>query len=168
MKYYLTIIGMALNILVALIPQYWWYYSAGGIIIIKDSLFFIGLELLGKEYLIVTLINYFLFAFRFYVVSVALYYIYLAIKGIKRSYLLIAWVSYLYILDPLIFYIVFNYVINIFVPARYPLFIIGSENMSINYQGVKIMMLIESYPTLTYWIALATGTINLIARYLKL
>lgn len=161
----MLITSMLLNILVALLPSYWWYYSAGGMVTIKDSLFSFYLEFLGRTLEIGTIINYILFAFRFYVISVSLYYIYLALKKeIIKHYLLITWVSYLYILDPLIFYLLFNNVVNYFTPVKYPLFIIGSENMSIVYKNVIVTVLVESYPTIYYWIALFAGTFNLISR----
>ncbi|ACR41540.1 hypothetical protein [Saccharolobus islandicus] len=158
-------ISMLLNVLVALLPSYWWYYSAGGMVVIKDSLFSFYLEFLGKELEIGIIINYILFAFRFYVISVSLYYIYLALKkDVINNYLLITWISYLYLLDPLLFYLLFNYVVGYVAPTKYPLFIIGSQNMTVFYKNVMVTILVESYPTTYYWIALFAGTFNLISR----
>ncbi|QGA53866.1 hypothetical protein GFS03_04370 [Sulfolobus sp. E5-1-F] len=164
----ILIISMLLNVMVSLLPGYWWYYSAGGIVVIKDSLFSFYLEFLGKELEIGTIINYILFAFRFYVISVSLYYIYLALKkDIMSHYLLITWISYLYLLDPLIFYLIFNYVVGYVTPTKYPLFIIGSQNMSVLYKNVKVTILVESYPTIYYWVAFFAGTFNLISRIIN-
>lgn len=167
MRYYLLMFSMILNIIVALSPYYWWYYSIGGILVVKDSLFNLYVNLLGSNYEIINVINYFLFSFRFYVISVSAYYLYTAYKGIRNTYLLIMWASYLYFLDPIIVYLIFEYILGSFMPIKYPFFIIGTEVIDVYENGTKISMPIESYPTLFYWFVLFVGTINLISRFIK-
>ncbi len=166
-KYYLLMSAMLGNIIVALLPGYWWYYSVGGIVTIKDSLFGIYLQFLGREYEIIKLINIILFAFKFYVITISAYYLYKAYLGERYNYMLIMWASYLYILDPIIAYLISNYLLGLFIKVNYPFFIIGSESINVEDKGVEVSMLIQSYPYVYYWIALAIGTLNLITRFVK-
>ncbi|PVU74833.1 hypothetical protein DDW13_06025 [Acidianus hospitalis] len=168
-KYPLSALALILNVVVALLPYCWWTYSVGGIIKIDDSLFLLNICLEGQYLYISNFINMILFAFRFYVIAVSLYSLYLILRrGEKRNYLLIAWASLFYILDPVIIYIIFNYILSHFIQGvTYPFFIIGQESVEFTDSGYQITMLIQSYPTFTYWFSLAVGIINLISRFLK-
>lgn len=168
-RYPLTTLALILNIVVAILPYCWWVYSVGGIIRVEDSLFLLNIYFEGQYLYISSFINAILFAFRFYVIAVSLYFLYLLLrKGEKRSYLLIAWASLLYIIAPVITYLIFNYLVSHFIQGlTYPFFIIGQEYVEVTYSGYKITMLVQSCPTLTYWFSLAVGIINLVSRILK-
>lgn len=167
-QYPLTFVALLSNIIISSLPGYWWYYSIGQLGIIQDSPFQLDVKLLNNDLLIINIINVFLFAFRFYVISISLYYAYLILaKKKKETYLTITWLSYLYILDPIIVYLIFNFILNHFIPIQYNLFIIGKENTVISSHGYVINTYIESYPTFEYLIALIGGTLNLASRVVK-
>ncbi|EZQ11053.1 hypothetical protein CM19_02310 [Candidatus Acidianus copahuensis] len=163
---YFTIISLLFNIIVAVLPGYWWYYSVGNIIIVKDSLFYLNINLLGNNIEIIKVINMLLFAFRVYVIVISISLLISTIRGNKVSYLLISWASIFYILDPIIMYFAFNYLVSYFIPFHYNFFIIGKEIATFQYQ-YKITMLIESYPSIQYWFALFVGILNLVSKFIR-
>ncbi len=169
MKYPLSVTALLLNIIVAVLPFCWWIYSVGGVAKINDSLFLLNIYFECQYLYISEFINIILIAFRAYVIAVSSYYLYIILrKGVKKNYLLIAWASLFYILDPVIMYLLFNYVISYFIQGvKYPFFIIGEEYVTFTYSGSKITMLIQSYPTLAYWFSLVVGIINLFSRFMK-
>jgi len=168
MMYKLTIASLISNIIIALLPFYWWYYGTGNLIEVADSPFMLNIIFMGSQLEIIQIVNLFLLAFRFYVIIVSGIYIYYVIKGQKKTYGLIFWTSYLYILDPIVFYIIFNYLFPLIgYGFHYPFFIIGKEKVDFTYQNTLISTIVYSYPSLAYWISLAAGTIYLASRIFK-
>lgn len=167
-RYPLTLIALLLNVAISLLPGYWWYYSIGKLGIVESSPFEIYVSILGSSLLVINLVNVFLFAFRFYVSTISLYYVYsILTKGKKQTYLTITWLSYMYILDPVIIYLIFNFILASFFPAGYHFFIIGVENVTIQSGNYVITTYVQSYPTFEYFISLVVGSLNLASRLLK-
>jgi hypothetical protein len=142
------------SILITFIPLPWWYYSVGGIFVVYDSPFQISVSLLGSNLILAKLLNLFLNAFRIYVGINLVYNSLMLVRGKQvAKYSTMAWLPLFYMLDPLLIYVVFNYVISSVTgdTFRYPLLIIGVEDFVTSYNNVNIDMLIFSYPTLLYW-----------------
>ncbi|WP_054855753.1 hypothetical protein [Vulcanisaeta sp. JCM 16161] len=75
-----------------------------------------------------------------------------------RSHALLT-ASLSYLAYPLVIYYVANYVIAIqHIPTNYPLILMGSGLMSINYGEVSMTMTITIMPHPIYWFALAVGS----------
>ncbi|MBW9141151.1 MAG: hypothetical protein K1T65_05580 [Candidatus Aramenus sp.] len=168
MKYPLTALSLALNVVIALLPFYWWSYGIDGLIVVKDSPFQLYVNLLGQDLTILEIVNLFLFAFRFYVITVSSIYLVYLYKGVRKTYGTVYYLSYLYVLDPVILYLAFNYVLPFLgYSTSYPFFIIGKERMELSYSNAQISATVFSYPTLAYWFSLASGIIYLASRVLK-
>jgi hypothetical protein len=166
--YKLTIASLISNIIIALLPFYWWYYGIGNLIEVADSPFMLNVIFLGSHLEIIQIVNLLLLAFRFYVVIVSGIYLYYVLKGKKKTYGLIFWSSYFYILDPVVFYIIFNYLFPLIgYGFHYPFFIIGKEEINFAYKNTIVFASVYSYPTLAYWISLGSGTIYLFSRIFK-
>ncbi|WP_243674820.1 hypothetical protein [Vulcanisaeta distributa] len=75
-----------------------------------------------------------------------------------RTYV-IASLSIPYLIYPLIIYYIANYVFGMYhVPAKYPLVLMGSGIMGMNYGSASIIMTITiTPPHLVYWVALTIG-----------
>ncbi|ADN49883.1 hypothetical protein [Vulcanisaeta distributa] len=74
-----------------------------------------------------------------------------------RNYTL-ALLSIPYLVSPVIIYYVANYVLSLYhVPARYPLVLMGSGVMGVNYGGASALMAITITPHPIYWAALTAG-----------
>ncbi|AWR96365.1 hypothetical protein DFR86_01575 [Acidianus sulfidivorans JP7] len=166
-EYPLTLISLLFDIFIAALPGYWWYYSIGKLAIIQDSPFQIYVSFFDHDLILLKFINVFLFAFRFYIIGISAYYIYLLFKGKKNTLLTITWISYFYILDPIIMFLLFNYALTYIIPVHYNFFIIGKENIVIQSGNYTISTFIESYPTEEYIIAIIVGSINLASKILK-
>ncbi|ARM74843.1 hypothetical protein [Acidianus manzaensis] len=166
-NYPLTLISLVFNILISTLPGYWWYYSIGKLAVIQDSPFQIYISLFNQSLVITNFINVFLFAFRFYIIGISIYYIFLLLKGKKNTMLTITWISYLYILDPVIIFIIFNFILKYFIPIHYNFFIVGEENISIHSGNYIINTYIQSYPTEEFILAIIVGSVNLASRIIK-
>ena len=145
------------SLAITLVPLPWWYYNVGGIFKVLDSPFQFSSELLGSYLIISDLINILLNAFRIYV-AVNLVYglaILLLRKEVVR-YSTMAWLPVFYIIDPVLIYLILNYLVPSILgeSISYPLVIIGSESFSTTYKNATIVMTIQSYPTTFYWLTL--------------
>ncbi len=169
MKYPLTAVSLVLNVVIALLPFYWWSYGVDGLIAVYDSPFQLYVSVMNQELLIVELVNVFLFAFRFYVIVVSSVYLIYLFRGQRKTYGTVYYLSYLYVLDPIVLYLVFNYLLPLIgYSTSYPFFIIGKERIEMTYSGAQITADVFSYPTLAYWFSLASGVVYLASRVLKM
>ncbi|BFH72135.1 hypothetical protein SJAV_00790 [Sulfurisphaera javensis] len=156
MKYPILLSYFIVSILIDIIPLPWWYYSVGGIFQIYDSPFQINLIMLGENLVIAQVLNILLNALRIYVLMNLIYGIILIFKGEKYSYSTMFWLPIFYLLDPVIIYFVVDYLVSkgIGMSINYPFLIIGQETLTTQYQGATVSMLIQSYPTILFWLSL--------------
>ncbi|BDR92719.1 hypothetical protein [Vulcanisaeta souniana] len=158
-KHPITLVYLVLGLAVVAIPLDWWTYNFGGLLIIGTSPFQFTVTLLGTTLEISGLITAILEAYRAYLIIILARNIYLVtVKGTPiRTYTLIS-LSIPYLIYPIIIYYIANYVFGLYhVPARYPLVLMGSGVMTMNYGGTNILMTITITPHLIYWVALAVG-----------
>ncbi|MFP3043976.1 MAG: hypothetical protein RXQ96_02100 [Thermocladium sp.] len=174
--YYIdSIIIIAISLLIP--PHYWWVYGISDLAVIKDSPFYLYITLLGKPLIISSLITIILIGFGLYVITVLLIYSYMLVKrGEARNYSTMFWLPILYVLDPVIVYLVLAIVMPHLVPllgnsslgtrlsslSSYPLVIIGQEQYSISIGGGEEMtLIIYSEPSMLYWLSLTAPLLYL-------
>ncbi|AHC51868.1 hypothetical protein SUSAZ_07855 [Sulfolobus acidocaldarius SUSAZ] len=140
------------SLIIALIPTSWWYYSAGGIANIYDSPFLLRVEFLGSYVIIVNIVNILLTAFRIYVIVNIVYaLIYIFRKKQEYKYTTMAWLPVLYIIDPILTYLVLKFALPNY--ANYPFIIFGQETFTIHQGNTTASLLIVSEPTIAFWIS---------------
>ncbi|GGP20457.1 hypothetical protein GCM10007981_08610 [Thermocladium modestius] len=172
MRYPLAVIyyvDSALIVIISLIypVHYWWSYSMGELIAIKDSPFYLSIMLLGKYLLISRVITVLLMGFALYILTVLAFRLYESIFSDEPgNYSTMFWLPILYILDPVIIYLVLAIALPRLAPflgtlgtnlsgfSSYPLLIIGSEQYVINMGSESLALMVDSQPTLLYWISL--------------
>ncbi|ADY01305.1 hypothetical protein VMUT_1100 [Vulcanisaeta moutnovskia 768-28] len=158
-KYPITLVYLVLGLAVVATPLYWWTYDFGGLLIIGTSPFQFVITLLGTTLEISGLITAVLEAYRAYLIITLARNIYLVTMKDKpvRTYALTS-LSIPYLIYPLIIYYIANYVFGVYhVPAKYPLVLMDSGVMGMNYGDTNILMTITITPHLIYWVALAIG-----------
>ncbi|MGC9180375.1 MAG: hypothetical protein ACP5GZ_09270 [Vulcanisaeta sp.] len=167
MRYPITLAQTLLSLAVVIAPLCWWTYNFGGLFVIDSSPFQFTAKLLGTTLEISYLISAILEAYRVYLIIILGRNVYLALRGIAvRSYAILA-ASLSYLVYPLIIYYVTNYVIAIHhIPTSYPMVLMGSGLMSINYGGTNMIMTITITPHPIYWLALVVG-LMVIPAYLE-
>ncbi|QKR00063.1 hypothetical protein GWK48_06465 [Metallosphaera tengchongensis] len=165
MKNKFSVAYYGLVALVTVIPLPWWYYSVGGIVTISDSPFQVLILFLGTRLFLSDVITFFLTAFRIYVFIISLGYMVQVSRGYKKVYSTMFWFPVFYILDPVLIYVLFNFIPQLLgIPIQYPFFIWGTEKLSSSYKGNMITAYVQSYPTFTYWIALASAFLYPLSR----
>ena len=167
--YYIdSIIVIAASLLIS--PHYWWTYGISDLAVIRDSPFYLHIMLLGKPLIISSLITIILMGFGLYIIAVLLAYSYMLVRrGEARNYSTMFWLPILYVLDPVIVYLVLAIVMPHLIPllgngsletrlaslSSYPLVIIGREQYSLSMGGGEAMTLtIYSEPSILYWLSL--------------
>lgn len=139
----------------------------GELVAVRDSPFYLSVMLFGKYLLISRAITILLMGFAFYILTVLSFRLYESIfRDEPVNYSIMFWLPILYILDPAIMYIVlavalprlaplFGFLgINLSGFSSYPLLIIGSERYVINMGSESLALMVNSEPTLLYWISL--------------
>jgi hypothetical protein len=169
----LSLLSNVSSLIIALVPYPWWEYSIGKAIVVKDSPFILDVSILGKTFDIFDFINLLLFGLRIYVIVISAFYIYYTLIGQERKYSGMFWATILYLIFPVISYVIFNYIVfNYFLPViapsysysnNYPLIIIGSEPYLIQLGNTLVETYISSYPTIYYWICLALSLVYLVS-----
>lgn len=169
MKYPIILSYYIVSLIVTLIPLPWWYYSVGGLFQIYDSPFQINLILLNSSLAYGQILNILLNAFRIYVAINLIYGIVLIFRNKLYRYSTMFWLPIFYFVDPIVIYIITNYVISnvIHFPVNYPLLVIGKENLVTSYQNTTINMLIISEPTLIFWVSLISPILYLASLVLE-
>ncbi len=159
-RYPITLVYLALGIAVVATPLDWWTYNFGGLLIIKSSPFQLTITLLGTTLEISSLISAMLEAYRAYLLITLAWNTYLVAmigRPIRNYTLALLSIPYL-VSPPVIIYYVANYVLSLYhIPASYPLVLMGSGVMGLNYGGVSALMVITITPHPIYWVALAAG-----------
>ncbi|AWS00576.1 hypothetical protein DFR87_05490 [Metallosphaera hakonensis JCM 8857 = DSM 7519] len=162
----ITSIYYVLVALISLIPFPWWYYSVGQIVTIEDSPFQVLIYFLGTRLLLSDVLTFLLTAFRLYVFIIAVGYAIQAMRGNPKIFSTMFWFPVLYILDPILIYVLFKFVPTLLgVPIQYPFFLWGTETFTANVRGGQAVAEVVSYPTITYWMALATAVLYPFSRW---
>ncbi|MEM4080528.1 MAG: hypothetical protein QXY37_04330, partial [Metallosphaera sp.] len=107
MKYKITTLYYILATVVTVIPLPWWYYNAGDIIRVEDSPFQILITFLGDRLILSDVITFLLTGFRIYVFVILISYAVQAARGNPKIYSTMFWLPVLYLLDPVILYVLF-------------------------------------------------------------
>lgn len=165
MRYPLTVLYYLSAILVSIVPLPWWYYSVGGIVSVSDSPFQVLIYFMGNRLLLSDLITFLLTGFRLYVLFVAFGYLLKTLRGEPKVYSTMFWLPVLYVLDPVVIYVVFLLLPKLLgFPLQYPLLIWGKETFTSTYMGNQIIAEVVSYPTFAYWISLASAILYIPSR----
>lgn len=165
MKYKITTLYYILATVVTVIPLPWWYYNAGDIIRVEDSPFQILITFLGDRLILSDVITFLLTGFRIYVFVILISYAVQAARGNPKIYSTMFWLPVLYLLDPVILYVLFNFILQLFdLPMNYPLFFFGTETISSNIKGEQVKIEFVMYPTYVYWLSLATALLYPFSR----
>ncbi len=152
----------------------------GELIAIKDSPFYLSIMLLGKYLLISRVITVLLMGFALYILTVLAFRLYESIFSDEPgNYSTMFWLPILYILDPVIIYLVLAIALPRLAPflgtlgtnlsgfSSYPLLIIGSEQYVINMGSESLALMVDSQPTLLYWISLTAPPALYIASLIE-
>ncbi|MFP3204932.1 MAG: hypothetical protein RXS23_05840 [Metallosphaera yellowstonensis] len=165
MRYPLTSLYYLSVILISAVPLPWWFYSVGGIVSVSDSPFQVLIYFMGDRLLLSDVITFLLTGFRIYVIFVAIGYLLETMRGNPKIYSTMFWFPVLYVLDPVIIYVVFLFLPKLLgFPANYPLLIWGEETFTSSYMGNQIRAEVMSYPTIMYWAALASAVLYIPSR----
>ncbi|MCG3108920.1 hypothetical protein L3N51_01210 [Metallosphaera sp. J1] len=166
MQFKITTIYYLLVAVVSIIPFPWWYYSVGGIVTIEDSPFQALIYFMGTRLILSDVITFLLTAFRLYVFILAIGYAFQSMRGNPKIYSTMFWFPVLYVLDPILIYVLFKFIPQLLgVPIQYPFFIWGTETFTSTYKGDQIVAEVVSYPTPVYWFALGTAVLYPFSRW---
>ncbi|BCU71455.1 hypothetical protein [Stygiolobus caldivivus] len=152
----LLLLYYIISLIIIVIPLPWWGYNIGGVFVITDSPFQITANFMGVNVIFADIVNLFLNAFRIYVGMNVIYGLFMLwSKNTIIKYSTPAWLPVFYVIDPILIYLVFNYVVSTALGGHfsYPFLIIGTEDFMTTYQNTTVKMIISSYPTGVYWLA---------------
>ncbi|BCU66569.1 hypothetical protein HS7_00060 [Sulfolobales archaeon HS-7] len=152
----------------------WWNLRIGSLLELRDSPFHLAIYLSGQYLTLSELLNLFLLAIALYVTALSSGYIYYTLKGRPKITGTLFWLTLLYLLDPIIVYLVGNYFTPIIASAlgykvnlSYPFFIFGNQKISLDTNILNINSIsfnIYSYPTLYYFIFLTLQLLYIPSR----
>ena len=161
----LTVVYYTLALVVTLIPEYWWFVQVGGIITVQDSPYMLNVDFLNERLLLVNLLNAALTGFRFYMVVMLSYGVYAVLRNKEFIHSTFFAVTVLYILEPLLLYVVTQMLqlLNVIHPQYSPIFI-GTTTMTVSYKNTVAVLTVSLYPMRLYWLALISALFYPFAR----
>jgi hypothetical protein len=161
----LAVVYYALSIFVILVPVYWWLVDVGGILTIMDSPFMISVSFLGQDLKIVNLINAGLTGFRLYLLIITAYGLFAVLKGKKFVDSTLFAVTVLYILEPILFFLIVKLLSALgYLPADYEPILFGTTQLVVTQQNTVAVLLVTFKPTEFYWFALLVAALYLLMR----